>query len=290
MLKGGSADPGTQAAVADEVNDRLVKAQQELVEKYQKGKGGQETSVDGPTGKAYREGEKQKKAEKKAAKKDKEGMDMDDGFLKDETIEEDNDEDNFAHDDDDYELRKIRDQRIRQMKEQQSEKLRNLGKGHGQYREIVQDEFLSQATSSERVICHFYHDDFPRCAIMDMHLQRLAARHVETKFVKINAAKAPFFVDKLKILSIPTVILFVDGIAVDKIIGFEGLADNMPEGKVDEWPTILLARLLASKRMIFSSSVVDDEGIEAAMKQKLESRKALIHKVDMEDDDFNLDD
>lgn len=31
-----------------------------------------------------------------------------------------------------------------------------------QYREIVQDEFLPEVTSSEKVIVHFYHKDFQR--------------------------------------------------------------------------------------------------------------------------------
>jgi hypothetical protein len=32
----------------------------------------------------------------------------------------------------------------------------------------------------------------------------------------------------------PTVVIFRDGVAIDKIIGFDGLADGMPEGKEDE--------------------------------------------------------
>jgi hypothetical protein len=34
-------------------------------------------------------------------------------------------------------------------------------------REITQDEFLPEVTSSKKVICHFYHNDFQRCKIMD---------------------------------------------------------------------------------------------------------------------------
>lgn len=43
----------------------------------------------------------------------------------------------------------------------------------------------------------------------------------------------------------PTVICFIDGVAVHHIIGFEGLAKGLPEGKVDEWPLSNLARELA---------------------------------------------
>jgi len=37
-------------------------------------------------------------------------------------------------------------------------------------------------------------------------------------------------------------ITFNDGVAVDKIIGFEGMGDRMPEGQEDSFPTIFLAR------------------------------------------------
>jgi hypothetical protein len=93
----------------------------------------------------------------------------------------------------------------------------------------------------------------------------------------------------------PTLVIFNDGVAIDKIIGFEGLADGMPEGKEDEWPTVKLARLLASKNAIDKSLIVDEEGIEAAAKAKAEEmRKNIlsgIHSLNDDDDDFeNLDD
>lgn len=51
--------------------------------------------------------------------------------------------------------------------------------------------------------------------------------------MKINADKALFFVDELKIRSLPTVVIFNDGIAQDKIVGFEGVEDHQAEGKED---------------------------------------------------------
>lgn len=57
------------------------------------------------------------------------------------------------------------------------------------------------------------------------HLARLAKRHVECKFLKLDAEKAPFFVDKLAVRVLPTVVCFKDGVAFpDRIVGFEGLA------------------------------------------------------------------
>lgn len=94
------------------------------------------------------------------------------------------------------------------------------------------------------------------------------------------------------IRTIPTVTLFTDGVARDKILGFEGLADGMPEGKEDEWPTIRLARLLGAKGAINKSAIVDDDEVEANLKaQMMERRKnAFVNTIVDEEDDFNLSD
>ena len=72
----------------------------------------------------------------------------------------------------------------------------------------------------------------------------------------------------------------------------------MPEGKEDEWSTIKLARLMGAKGIIDNSAIVDDEGIEAAAKARMdELRKqaysnirSQVGALDDDDDDFDLDD
>jgi hypothetical protein len=88
----------------------------------------------------------------------------------------------------------------------------------------------------------------------------------------------------------PTLVMFVDGVAVDKILGFEGLADHMPEGKEDEWPTIVLSRLLGSKNMIEKSLIVDEDDAERAMKARMEEmrKSAYSRLVSYADDDDDL--
>jgi thiol-disulfide isomerase/thioredoxin len=114
-----------------------------------------------------------------------------------------------------------------QLKAQFEQKQELLAKGHGELREISQDEFLKEVTSSARVLVHFYHRDFERCKIMDMHLMRLAKIHIECKFLKMNAEKAPFFVEKLVVRVLPTVIGFQDGVAFpQRLIGFDGLTSD----------------------------------------------------------------
>jgi hypothetical protein len=75
----------------------------------------------------------------------------------------------------------------------------NMAKGHGQYTEIVEDEFLPLVTKSTFAVVHFYHKDFERCKIVDHHLSQICREHTETKFAKLDAEKCPFFVTKLAI-------------------------------------------------------------------------------------------
>lgn len=193
-----SAD--VQQAVQEEVSSRLSKATAELQQKYATGKGGDDAAadVDGPTGAAYREKEAAERKVKNERKARNQTANENRGATEHTTkAGGDGSDDDSEGEDEDYELRQIRERRLRQIKSSQREKIENLGKGHGQFREIVQDEFLAEACSSLRVICLFYHNDFPRCEIMSHHLAKLAPRHIETKFVKINADKALFFVDKV---------------------------------------------------------------------------------------------
>eukprot|EP01035_Chromulina_nebulosa_P018474 gene18474-24186_t len=278
-----------QTVVADEVNRRIQKATKELEEKYNNGNRSIETSVDGPTGKVYKDQIVNNKKQNK--NKNKQIEELNELKQYKQRLEDVDNED--IDDDEDEDLRQLRELRLKQIKNEHLKKLDNLGKGHGQYRDILQDEFLKEVTSSNRVICHFYHKEFPRCTIMDHHLLKLATKHIETKFIKIDSEKSPFFVEKLKIRTMPTLILFVDGLAIDKVIGFEGLADTMPVGKEDEWPTIRLARLLGEKNIIDKENIIDEDDIELRLKNQMENmRKNMYLNMsaalnDDDDDEFS---
>lgn len=124
-----------------------------------------------------------------------------------------------------------------------------LRKGHGELTEIVQDEFLPRIMAAEKCVVHFYHDDFHRCKIMDMHLRDLARRHLGTLFLTINAEKAPFFCEKLNVRILPTVISFHNGVTQPehRQIGFINLKST--EGE-DEWPVTELERELGKHGVI----------------------------------------
>ena len=61
---------------------------------------------------------------------------------------------------------------------------------------------------------------------MDKHLQKIALEYPDVQFLYLNALKAPFFVTKLAIKTLPTLCIFNDGVLKDKILGFEGLTGD----------------------------------------------------------------
>ncbi|CAM8949838.1 unnamed protein product [Rhodiola kirilowii] len=154
---------------------------------------------------------------------------------------------------DDPELEKLHADRIAALKKEAEKRQALQRKGHGEYREITEGDFLSEVTGSELVICHFYHREFYRCKIMDKHLKALASKHVDTKFVRLDAENAPFFVTKLGIKMLPCVILFRKGIAIDRVVGFQEL------GNKDDFSTRSLEILLTKKGIISEKKKDDDD-------------------------------
>jgi len=174
---------------------------------------------------------------------------LDDPLLKAKSLarrNESDEEDSESDSDfgDDKELAAIRSKRIKELKKRSAVNQEWARLGHGAYSEIHQDDFLTCVTKSKYAIVHFYHTDFERCKIVDKHLSILARKHPSAKFAKINAAKCPFFVGKLKIKVLPSIILFTEGVAKDRLTGFEEL------GNTDEFPTALLECRLAVSGVI----------------------------------------
>ena len=61
---------------------------------------------------------------------------------------------------------------------------------------------------------------------MDKHLTLLCHQFPKTQFLSINAEKAPFFVQRLGVRSLPTLCFFIDGVMKDKQLGFDGLSGD----------------------------------------------------------------
>merc|ERR1719146_159090 len=87
---------------------------------------------------------------------------------------------------DDDDLEALRARRRQAMKDAQEKKQKYKQLGHGEYEEIVEEEFLKTVTSSERSVVHFYHRSFEKCKVMDMHLRKCAKKFFGTRFVKLD--------------------------------------------------------------------------------------------------------
>ncbi|KAL9371092.1 hypothetical protein Peur_036232 [Populus x canadensis] len=139
----------------------------------------------------------------------------------------------------------LRERRLQQMKKMAEKRSRWISLGHGEYTEIPSEkDFFSVVKASDRVVCHFYRDNWP-CKVMDKHMGILAKQHIETRFVKINAEKSPFLAEKLKILVLPTLALIKNAKVDDYVVGFDEL------GGTDEFNTEDLEERLAKAQVIF---------------------------------------
>lgn len=58
-------------------------------------------------------------------------------------------------------------------------------------------------------------------------MEKLAAKHLETRFVKIDAEKSNYLVEKLMVVVMPTILLVKDGKVVHQIQG-----ENLSEMKL----------------------------------------------------------
>lgn len=152
----------------------------------------------------------------------------------------------------------IREARLDQLKKHAVNLQEMKEKQHGQYTEITEEKkFLELTTKEKRCIVHFYHSDFRRCSIMDTHLEALSNKYFETKFAKINVEICKFFVEKLKIRTLPAVFCFIHGQVVDKITGFEELGNtdsfqtNVLEKRFGETGVITYTEKKETKSTIF---------------------------------------
>lgn len=136
---------------------------------------------------------------------------------------------------DDEGLETLRQRRLAQLQNQHSQwqKWRDLG--HGEYVELgggqdardVAKEFFEATKTSERLVVHFYRPTTRFCDVFHAHLSKLAPKHLETRFLKINVQDcdhqgggASFLVEKLGIVVMPTLVLVKDRKAFHHMTGF----------------------------------------------------------------------
>ncbi|KAK2770024.1 hypothetical protein FQN52_008746 [Onygenales sp. PD_12] len=154
---------------------------------------------------------------------------------------------------------------------------------------------LDFTTRHPRSIIHFSHPDFSRCAVMEKHIDALAHLHHEVRFASVDVRNVPFVVEKLKVKVLPCVIGFVEGVGVERIVGFEGLGFGGKDAD-DEFRTRELERrflksgVLVKARIGEGDEVGSDpegEGEEEvrAKKRGMRFGRGIRGRVDKEGDD-----
>ncbi|XP_044252385.1 thioredoxin domain-containing protein 9 [Tribolium madens] len=175
-------------------------------------------------------------------------------------------------------LESLRKQRINELKKREAQRNEWLSLGHGKYEELAEEKMFFDITKqSKNCVVHFYTNSSPRCAIVDKHLKILAPKHIETRFVKLNAEKCPFLAQNLKIKTIPSIVLVKDSFMIDKIVGFTQL------GNRDDFTTEIMEWRIAQ------NGVIDYEG-DLLTPPHLQEKKSKSSGKKIRDGAYNNDD
>jgi len=112
-------------------------------------------------------------------------------------------------DEDDY--ARIRANRMAEMKKKQAEQQGNMAIGHGKLTKINdQQEFFGASKLSNRLICIFTRNSNKYGKAMLEHAELLASKHLEARFIWVDAENAPFLTDRLNIYMLPTIVCIMD--------------------------------------------------------------------------------
>lgn len=123
-------------------------------------------------------------------------------------------------------LESIRARRMAALQQSAKQILKFQGLGHGESTEITESEFLDAVIKSPRALVHFYHPEFVRSQLVDTRLAQAAPLVMGCRFLKVNAEKCPFFVNKLNIKVLPTIVYFVGGKTVHRVTGEFGSGND----------------------------------------------------------------
>mmetsp|Transcript_22417 Transcript_22417/g.33615 ORF Transcript_22417/g.33615 Transcript_22417/m.33615 type:complete len:242 (-) Transcript_22417:1106-1831(-) len=147
----------------------------------------------------------------------------------------------------------LRERRMKQLKNAQKQRQEYIANGHGEYSDLNPGQhggdtvraFFDAAKKSKRMVVHFYRPTTRYCDVVHAHLQKIATKHIETRFVKVNVETgADYLVEKLGIVVMPTMVLIKEGKVIHHLHGFDEL------GGTDEFSTSHLAWLLGAYEVL----------------------------------------
>ncbi|GLH12472.1 Viral IAP-associated factor homolog [Gryllus bimaculatus] len=180
-------------------------------------------------------------------------------------------------------IEKLREKRLQDMKKQAKQHQEWLAMGHGEYSELTEEkEFFDVAKKSQKIVCHFYKSDTPRCKIVDHHLKNLCRSHIETRFCKLDVNRAPFLTGRLRIKVIPTIVLVNDGKTKDYIVGFTDL------GNCDDFSTAMMEwRIAQSGAINYNGDLLQppEEGKRSKKSVFISKKQTIRGKASDSDDD-----
>jgi hypothetical protein len=123
----------------------------------------------------------------------------------------------------DDDLVALRRKRLAQMKADSEARSGWLAAGHGSYTSVGSDkEFFEAVRGVKMAVAHFGRASRP-CTAMEAALRALAPRHLETKFISVEAERTPFLAERLKVWMLPTLALLKDGASVGYVVGLDGV-------------------------------------------------------------------
>lgn len=86
---------------------------------------------------------------------------------------------------------------------------------------IYQEEFAEKVINSPNtVVVDFFADWCGPCKMLSPVLEKLDAMNPDVDFYKVNIDENPSLADEFEIRSIPNVVIFKNGQAADRSIGF----------------------------------------------------------------------
>jgi hypothetical protein len=206
---------------------------------------------------------------------------------------------------DDDALEQLRQKRILELQQNHAKLQQRKALGHGTYQELspsnhtndVAKEFFQACKDSERLVVHFYRPSTRLCDVFHAHLSKLAPKHLETKFLKINVegcdqeqggGACNYLVEKLGIVIMPTLVLIKNRQAFHHIQGFDEL------GGTDDFSASVLAYVLGKYHGILdlrddeevSEDVLKHRGINRLTTRKGTTAKKGCYNQDDDDDEF----
>merc|ERR1740123_2850434 len=178
---------------------------------------------------------------------------------------------------DEEDLEELRAKRLEDIWKKQVQRSKWLANNHGRIHELSDQKlFFENVKSTKHVICLFYSKTSKWTQILQDHLTLIAQKHLECKFIQIEAQHAPFLIERLNIWMMPTLVLAKDNKVSTQLRGLDWVA---PNGKFDT---------IAMEQKLFEFGFLEETylALEKQTKAHAPSKGAMHAQEDDSEDDL----